>query len=303
MSEDKQTKGGILFVITAGICWGIISLFVNSLSRAGFDTLSIVAMRTWCASILMFLYLLIFKRKLLKIDLKDIWMFVGTGVLSLTFFTYCYFTSIIETGAAVAVVLLYTSPIFVMVMSAVFFKEKITSTRIVAIFLTFLGCVLITGLIGSSDKLSFRGILLGLGAGFGYALYSIFGGYAVKKYSSLTISFYTFVLCGIAMLFIYPPGKVAALAKGTLGASPAGKGAVTVILLVVGISLICTVIPYITYTIGLARMEKSKAAVLVTIEPLVGTLIGFILFGENINLFKVLGILMIFAAIIISGRE
>ena len=86
-----------------------------------------------------------------------------------------------------------------------------------------------------------------------------------------------------------------------MGASPAGKGAVTVILLVVGISLICTVIPYITYTIGLARMEKSKAAVLVTIE--VGTLIGFILFGENINLFKVLGILMIFAAIIISGRE
>lgn len=100
------------------------------------------------------------------------------------------------TSLSVAAVLLYTAPAFVMVLSYLLFHEKFTVRKSIALVLTFVGCVFVTGIIGSSQTLSGKGILIGIGAGFGYALYSIFGRFALKKgYDSFTISFYTFFCC------------------------------------------------------------------------------------------------------------
>ena len=243
--------------------------------------------RSWASVVLMFIFFLMRDRSLLKIKLRDIWMFIGTGIFSLTFFSYCYFTSIVRSGAAVAVVLLYTSPIFVMLMSAVVFKEKITLKKIVALILTFIGCVLVAGLIGTGSRLSMGALLLGLGAGFGYALYSIFAGFAVKKYSSLTVTFYTFLFSGITLpIFRNPVALI-------------GSVSLQVIPWIVGTSIICTVLPYLCYTWGLGKMEAGKAAVLVTVEPLVGAIIGILIYHEDANLFKLLGIILIFSAVIL----
>lgn len=70
-----------------------------------------------------------------------------------------------------------------------------------------------------------------------------------------------------------------------------------------GICLFCTILPYIFYTFGLSGLETGKAAILVTIEPLVGTLIGIFIWHEEINLLKALGIILIFAAVVLSGRR
>lgn len=278
---------GPVMVCLAGICWGVISIFINGLSEFGYDSFDIMCFRAWVGAVLMFIFFLVKDKNLLKINLRDVWMFIGTGIFSLTFFSYCYFTSIVRTGAAVAVVLLYTSPIFVMLMSAVVFKEKITSKKIVALVLTFIGSALVAGLIGTGTKLSMGSLLLGLGAGFGYALYSIFAGFAVKKYSSLTVTFYTFLFSGLTLPFFRNP--ITLIGNVTLKEVP----------WMIGIALICTVIPYFCYTWGLGKMEAGKAAVLVTVEPLVGALIGIFLYHEDAGFFKIFGIILIFLAVIL----
>lgn len=159
--------------IAAGVLWGMISIFLKNLSANNFSLLQILTFRASISSILLFLFFLIKDRSLLKIKLKDIWMFVGTGVISLTFFSLCYFFTILESGASVAVILLYTSPIFILILSAILFKEKITKVKLFALILTFVGCVFVTG-IGGENHLSAKGLFIGLCAGFGYALYSIF---------------------------------------------------------------------------------------------------------------------------------
>lgn len=98
-----------------------------------------------------------------------------------------------QTSLAVAALLLYTAPVFVMLMSLLCFGEAFTRTKALALLLTFSGCACVTGVFGSSLTLTLSGLLYGLGSGFGYALYSIFGKYAVRKYSSLTITAYTFI--------------------------------------------------------------------------------------------------------------
>ena len=284
---SRGHNSGMPAVILAGICWGAISPFVRALAAAGFGSLDIMCFRTWTAAVLLFLWLLLKDRKKLRIRIQDLWMFAGSGIVSLTFFSFCYFTTIVNAGTAVAVVLLYTSPIFVMLLSAVFFRERITRRKTAALVMTFSGCILVAGLLGGTGQMSPAGFLTGIGAGVGYALYSIFAGFAVRRYESLTVSFYTFVFSGISLFFFRSPRVLFASAGPEL------------LPCILGIAVVCTVIPYIAYTFGLMRMEKSKAAVLVTVEPLCGTLLGLLVYREPCDAAKLLGIVLIFAAVVL----
>ena len=92
------------------------------------------------------LFLLITDRKKLKIDKKDLKWFFGTGLGSLFVNNLCYAETVQRASLSVAVVLLYTAPFFVMILSAVFFKEKLTVQKITALILSFAGCILVVGL-------------------------------------------------------------------------------------------------------------------------------------------------------------
>ena len=279
-----------MFVILSGVLWGIISIFLKELYSVGFSALQVMFFRGFISSVFMAIFLFVKDKSLLKFKLKDIWLFLGTGVISLTFFSLCYFYTILESGASVAVILLYTSPIFALIMSVLFFKEKITLVKIFALCLTFLGCVLVSG-VGSTSGLSAKGFFIGLCAGFGYALYSIFSRLALKKYNSLTVTFYTFLFSAISIIPFCSIFEIPNLIDTKS------------ILLSSGIALLCTALPYIFYTIGLSGMETGKAAILVTVEPLVATIIGFVIWKEEFSLIKLIGIIAILGSVILLSKD
>ena len=279
-------------ILMAGTLWGIIALFVRGLNANGFESMEIVALRGFGALLLMFVGLLIYDRTLFRIKMKDIWCFVGTGVLSLTFFNLCYFKTMMLTSLSVAAILLYTAPAIVVVLSAFLFKEKITVKKIVCLCVAFLGCAFVTGILneGGSD-LSWQGILVGLGAGLGYALYSIFGRYAIERgYSTFTISFYTFLFSSIGTLPLVKLGHI----KEVIVESDGMK----CVLLLLGFALISTVLPYLLYTIGLTQVENGKASIMASIEPVVATLLGIFVYGENLTVQGTIGILLVLGAIV-----
>ncbi|MDO4188124.1 MAG: DMT family transporter [Lachnospiraceae bacterium] len=283
---------GTLFVILAGSLWGAMGIFVRGLAKCGLSSIEICFIRMVTAVFLMTIYFLIFKRDALKIRLKDIWVFVGTGVLSLTFFGYCYFTTIQMTSMSVAAVLLYTSPVFVLLLSAILFKEKITKKKIVCVIIAILGCAFVSGIIGGNGaNLSIIGILIGLGSGLGYGLYSIFGRYAInKKYGALTITYYSFLFSAVALVFLTNPVQVVQkLSTGDVNIN---------ICYVIGTSIVVTILPYIFYTIGLTKIENSKAAVLACIEPIMATAFGFIVFHEILSVTEIVGVVLVIIAII-----
>ena len=160
-------------VITAGCLWGLMGLFTRTLATYGVDSTGAIVLRCGIAALLFAVTLLVRDPKQFRIRLKDIWCFIGTGICSLLFFTYCYFQAITLMDLSTAAVLLYTAPSIVMILSLVLFHERITVQKLIALVLAFAGCCLVS-LVGGEHKLSTIGILYGLGAGFGYALYSIF---------------------------------------------------------------------------------------------------------------------------------
>ena len=143
-----KKHNAVISVILAGILWGLIGVFIKKLSAFGFDSVQIAFIRMLIASLSFSLFILIKDKSLLRINIKDIWMFVGTGIISVSLFNICYFYTIIHSEASLAVVLLYTSPVFVVLISALLFKEKITINKVIALVISFAGCVLTAGLLG-----------------------------------------------------------------------------------------------------------------------------------------------------------
>ena len=100
-----------LAVLAAGTLWGSMGIFVRVMNAAGLSSMEVVALRILSGCLLVGLFLLLGKRELFRVRLRDLWCFVGTGIVSLLLFSYCYFTAMNHTSIAVAGVLLYTAPI------------------------------------------------------------------------------------------------------------------------------------------------------------------------------------------------
>lgn len=278
-----------LCIIAGAALWGLIGLFVGILSEQGFTPMQIVALRSLSSAVCITFVLLKLGAGAFRIRLRDLWMFIGTGVLSLTFFNYCYFNCMQEGSLAVAALLLYTAPIFVMLMSLLLFGERFTAAKGAALAATFLGCACVTGVFSSELTITFKGLLYGLGSGFGYALYSIFGKFALRRYSSPTITAYTFYCSAAASVPL--AGFAANFQPAMLNAATLGG--------TLGIGLLCAVIPYILYTRGLQYVEAGQASILATIEPFVAALVGVMFFGEPLTLPKICGMALIFSSIVI----
>ncbi len=281
---------GIIYVILSGLLWGAMGVYVKYFTSVGLSATDTALVRIGSAALIMTLYLLIRDKALFKIKLRDLWCFLGSGFCSLMFFSLCYFETILHSSMSVAAVLLYTSPVFVMLLSRFLFKDAITYKKLVAIVLCVAGCALVAGLVGSTTAISTKAFLYGIGSGVGYALYSIFSKFALKRgYNSLTITFYTFVFAFMGLLFFADVPLVTTTVFKTVPNAATG----------VLIGLASAVLPYVFYTKGLESVEAGKASVIASVEPVCATLISVIFYGEKLSLLQVLGIAFVILSIVI----
>lgn len=289
--DEKKNKASktksLFYVLGAGMLWGCMGILVRTMNKGGFNSLEVTAFRSFVTTLLMFVGMLLFNRKELRIKLRDIWCFFGTGVLSVAFFNVCYFTCMNLTTLSVAAILLYTAPSFVMMMSAVLFREKITVRKLAALALAFAGCILVSGGF-TGGGITLPGLLTGLGAGFGYALYSIFGKFAIRKgYSSYTITTYTFLFAGLGTLpFLKWRHTAECLCAGT-GSDLA---------FAVFMAVLTTVAAYLLYTAGLRGMESGRASIIASIEPVMASVVGAFLYEEPMGAQGIIGMILVLAS-------
>lgn len=298
MGNSKNKKKNIIspiFVMAAGIAWGTMGLLVRNMNSCGYNSFEIVLFRSIVTAVIMLGGTAIFNSRDLWIDIRDIWIFIGTGIVSVAFFNYCYFTCMNYTTLSNAAILLYTAPSFVIIMSAIFFKERLTVKKLICLIIAFIGCVLVSGGFSGSG-LTLKGLLFGLGAGFGYALYSIFSRVAIKRgYSSITITTYTFIFGIVGMVPFIKWGHFFGCIKPNLSAIP----------LQIVLVFVNTVLAYILYTKGLSGMENGKASIIASIEPVVASLIGIYVFKESPTVIGMIGCALVLGSCIATniGKE
>lgn len=295
MTGGKSGRSGILLVLTAGVSWGLLGIFVRGLGDFGLSTADIAALRSCGAALVLCVSFALTRRKAYAVKLRHLWCMAGCGILSITCFNICYFETLRHSTVNIAVVLLYTAPAFVMVMAAVFFGERLTLRKIAAVAAVLLGCVLIGGVFSSGGTLSRTVLLWGLGSGFCYALYTVFGRCAQNRgYDSCAITLWTFIFSGSAGIFLLDW-------RTALGAASSGGPHFWILL--AGLVLIATILPYCTYTAGLKRLTPSTSAITATVEPLAGTLVGIFVFHEKLTAEAAAGMVLILGAVLFCREK
>ena len=275
-------------ILAAAACWGCIGLFNRPLLNAGIAPENLVVIRNVGGFAVLAVILLFADRSVFHVKPKHLPIFFGTGVISVVLFTLCYFNAQKLCSLSVSAILLYTAPAMVVLMSAIVFREKITGKKFLALALALLGCALVTGVFTGGLSLTAKGLLFGLGSAFFYALYSIFAPFGLRHYSPLAVVFWTFVFAALGALFAAGWGNLVTVLSVPQNA-----------LLAAGLVLLSTVAPYILYTRSLANVESGKASIMASIEPVVASLVGTLVFGEPFGMTALLGLACILACVYI----
>lgn len=286
IKERKKSGGACACILAAAALWGVIGLWNRRLLASGLSPTTIVTVRNLGGMLLLSAIFAVKDRNVFRVRREHLKYFFGTGVISVVLFTACYFSCQKICSLAVASVLLYTAPSFVVILSAILWREPVTGKKLTALGLTLVGCACVCGVFSQDLTVTGTGILLGLGAGFFYALYSIFGRYALAHYDSMTVTVWTFLFAGPASLVFLRPAELAALTPSAW-------------LTAAGLVVFSTVLPYILYTKGLSQVESGRASIMASLEPVVASLAGVLVFGEPMGLLTAAGIALVLAGVII----
>lgn len=281
-----------LFIIISGLMWGTSGLFVHVLAPYGFSSLQLTALRGTIAFVAMLGFVLVRNREALRVKPRDLLLFVAIGIC-LFGAAAAYFFTIQLTSVATAVVLMYTSPIYVTIFSMLFFGERFNKTKLIAIAAMLLGCCFVSGIVGGM-KFHALGIFLGILSGISYGAYNILTKIAMRrKCLATSTTLYGFLVMSITAISVCSPAEIPL----HIAQKPA-----LLVPLVILLGLVTYVFPYTLYTIGLRDLPAGTASALGIVEPMAATILSIIVIKEPITVFSVLGILLILGAVFLLSR-
>lgn len=280
-----------IFPILSGIMWGSAGIFVRKLSELGLNSVSIVETRIIVAIIIIIVGLLCLDKKLLKIKLKDLWIFICAGIFSMLGLNLCYNFAINELTLSLSAVLLSLAPIFVLILASILFKEKLTLQKAICAILALIGCILSSGVLEEVGAMKWTtiGIIIGTLGAFFYGTYSIFSKIAMLKgYHSFTVTIYSLMAVGIALLPFTDWLKVWEIIQ----IDPAPMSGFLLLH-----SLLTSVLPYICFTVALNYVEAGKVAILASGEPIAAMLFGIFFYQEIPTVLSLIGLFTVLFAL------
>ena len=277
--------------ILSGIFWGGGGIFIRRLMELNINSFTVVSSRVIVASIIFFICVFLYDRSLIKIKLKDLWIFVSAGILGILGLNICYNEAVKQLSLSLSAVLLSLSPIFVLIFANIFFKEKITVKKVICMILALLGCFFASGVLETNEtmKWTYFGIFIGFLGAFFYGLYSIFSKLAIiKNYNTLTVTLYALISIAIISL---PFTDWKALSNVVV---ENGSGMLVFMLFH---SLCTSVFPYAFFTIALGHMDAGKASILASGEPIAAMFFGIFFYHEIPTVLSVIGVLLTLTAL------
>ncbi len=291
----KSDFKNYLYIFIAGCLWGTVSIFVRSMDAVGSSTGYTGFLRVFFGFIILALITLISEGpQAFRINKQTLIACILLGIFTQGFFNISYNTAIGYIGSSLGAVLLYTAPLFTSVMSFFLFKEKITRLKALALLINIIGCAFtVTGGHFNAITFSVVGVCWGVAAGFFYSLGAILGTYTSGQASSLVVTTYNFLFASIFLgILLRPWNSVEAAFEPKL------------LLLGIAYAIIPTALAYAIYFTGVQRVkETSKIPIAASIETVSATIVGILVFHEDLALGNLLGIALVLASIVIMNLK
>lgn len=271
----------------SSIFFGFIPFFALPLYALGYTSDLTLFYRFFTAAVLMGLFLFA-KRKSVAISFKSLCsiMLHGANYFIIALFL---FLALRYADSGLVTTVFYTNPIFVLLLSAVFFRERLECYKIVLICLTSFGVGLLSGFFSGNIAISMLGLVLGLLAGLGYAVYIVLlMKLPARDVSREVFSFYLFLFGALTSL-------VYMLFSGNFFIA----STIDEWMYILGSALITGVASNMLLIYALPQIGAVFVAIIGVLEPLTAVFIGIFYFGERMTYEKAFGILIVACAIIL----
>jgi drug/metabolite transporter, DME family len=257
---------GYLYVAIAAVLWGLLGPVTRIALREGMGAVEVAFWRALLAAGIFAVHAIAIRR--VRIDRRDLPSVVAFGIVGVAGLLACYSRAVETGGAALAAILLYTAPVWVALLSALFLGERLTRRTLLALAVATLG---VAGIAASSGgggiRLTPAALGWGLASGVAYALYYLFGKRYFERYATATLFMYALPVGAVAMLPLADFGRK----------TPAAWGAVAFL------AVVSTYLAYLFYSAGLRRVEATRASTVATVEPVVAALAAFALWNERLS--------------------
>lgn len=288
-----RVRRGYLFVLAATVCWSTSGTFIRLiLDHFAFTSWTLAFWRDLFTFVLFLLITSALDTRRLRVARRDLVPLAAMGAISIGLFHVIWNQAVQMIPVAVATVLNYTAPFFVVLFAWILWRQRPTRIQWLALFLAFLGCLLVTGAYDLNADLNWLGMLFGLLSGLTYGTLSIFGKSALKTYSPWTVMTYAFGF-GAVTVFVLQPLAVAQ----SVTLPPLAWPAVGVL------ALVSTVAGFSFYMNGLKYLSASSASITATLEPVIATALAFVLLGERVDPIQMIGGALVIAAVILLARR
>lgn len=286
-------KFAVFLVILSGVLWGTSAIFTTELRKFGFDALNIAFMRNTVAAICMIAFSLICKRDKLKISVKQLLLYLLVGVCLYGTGAF-YYAAMGHASISVAVVLLYIAPAVVTIYSVIFFKEKFTFGKGLAVVMVIVGTALVTGIVGGARASAF-GLFLGVMSGISYSIYNIGIKYEMKRGDDPVVATaYCFLIAALFSAILGKPAQTAQVLMQNLQPS--------VLLWCVLLGIITSALPYFIYTYAMKKLPAGVVASLGCVEPMTASIFSFVLYNEPVSAYSLTGIVLILASVVLLSK-
>jgi DME family drug/metabolite transporter len=294
---------GYFFIALAAFLWGVSAalgraVFTGKLALSGeaahpIEPLILSQTRT-SFSLLVLLPLLVGRRGWQRIALPrtDLIQCLVLGMLGVAASNYFYYVAIQKTSVAIAIIVQYTAPVWVLLYVVARGQQKLSLQKVAAVGVAVAGIALTIGIVGGKAGLALHvdsyGFIAALLASFSFAFYNVGGHRILARYDRWRVLTWTLASAAVFWLFVNPPWKVVAAHY-----SPAQWAFLFVF------SMISVLGSFSLYFLGLQHLEPTRAIIVSCLEPVFSILLAAAFLGEGVRPVQTLGIVLVLSAIVI----
>lgn len=282
----KPEQKGYLELILFAVTTGTIGVFTKMISDM--NEFTILFFRAIIAVVFIFLVVL-FTKRLNELPIKQplrtflVGFFQGLAIIF-------YFLSVFRTAVTNTAFLLYSAPIWTIILAKILLKEKIEKKTIIGMIITVLGIILIL----NPESFSFSsketlGNVFGLFSGIFYAAMAVTAKPLTQKVSGYYAAFWQYMVIAIIFVFLINSSSVSAVPMNWWK------------LIIIGV--LCTGVAYILFMNGIRKVKAQKVFIITSIEPLTGAIFAFLLLKELPSLITVAGALLILMGIYLVAKK
>jgi len=284
---DRTETTGYLAVLLATACWGTSGIWVQFIvDTSGISALALAFWRDFTTFLVLLLGLRLLHPAWLEVNKRDLKWLIGLGG-SLGIFHVFWNLGVLVNGAPVATVQQAAMPAVVAIVASLIWAEPLTGRKIVAIILTFVGTVLVSGVdVLGQTGITLGGFLIGLGIPLSYASWNLFGKRVRGDYNPATTLTYGFGFGALVLLpfqfFTPQPWPVPT----------------ETFLWFAGLISVATILAFSLYTFALGRLQASVASILAMAEIPIVAVYAYFLLGDRMSLDQIVGAVLVIAGVV-----